>query len=210
MGKHQYGLVFDAGSSGTRVYIYQWLNAEAARADDDGEHLTELPKIKTKKDWIKKVKPGVSTFGTKPEKVGPEHLKELVDFALSVVPKKDVAQTPIFLLATAGMRLLPDNQRSAVLENICSYFQKNTKFQLPDCAMHVQVIPGETEGLYGWVAANYLLGARSPRSLSSSWYFCEEDWRGDQAGLCRATRQRCASHRHRHVPRVLEEDISLA
>jgi Golgi nucleoside diphosphatase len=158
MGKHQYGLVFDAGSSGTRVYIYQWLNAEAARADDDGEHLTELPKIKTKKDWIKKVKPGVSTFGTKPEKVGPEHLKELVDFALSVVPKRDVAQTPIFLLATAGMRLLPDNQRSAVLENICSYFQKNTKFQLPDCAMHVQVIPGETEGLYGWVAANYLLG----------------------------------------------------
>jgi Golgi nucleoside diphosphatase len=158
MGKHQYGLVFDAGSSGTRVYVYQWLNAEAARADDDGEHLLELPKIKTKKDWIKKVKPGVSTFGTKPEKVGPEHLKELVDFALSVVPKKDVAQTPIFLLATAGMRLLPDNQRNAVLENICSYFQKNTKFQLPDCAMHVQVIPGETEGLYGWVAANYLLG----------------------------------------------------
>ena len=158
MGKHRYGLVFDAGSSGTRVYIYQWLNADAARADDHGEHLTQLPKIKTKKEWIKKVKPGVSTFGTKPELVGPDHLRELVDFALDVVPAKDVADTPIFLLATAGMRLLPDDQRNAVLENICSYFQRNTKFQLPDCALHVQVIPGETEGLYGWIAANYLLG----------------------------------------------------
>lgn len=56
------------------------------------------------------------------------------------------------------MRLLPDHQRNAVLENICSYMQRNTKFQLPDCDLHIQVIPGETEGLYGWVAANYLLG----------------------------------------------------
>lgn len=81
-----------------------------------------------------------------------------MEHALEVVPKHEVENTPIFLLATAGMRLLPDNERNAVLDNVCAYFQDNTRFQLPDCNLHIQVIPGETEGLYGWVAANYLLG----------------------------------------------------
>ena len=159
MGKHRYGLVFDAGSSGTRVYVYRWKNAAAARADDDDDDdLSRLPEIKTKKKWIKKVHPGVSTFGQQPELVGPDHLKELIDFASDIVPKSEIEHTPVFLLATAGMRLLPDDQRNDVLRNICSYFQRTTKFLLPDCDLHVQVIPGETEGLYGWIAANYLLG----------------------------------------------------
>lgn len=158
MGKHRYGLVFDAGSSGTRVYVYKWDSAEHVLKKGHEKKLQSLPDIKTDKEWIKKVHPGISTFGDRPECVGPDHLKELVDFALDIVPKKDVESTPIFLLATAGMRLLPDHQRAALLEHTCSYFQRNTKFQLPDCGVHVQVIPGETEGLYGWIAANYLLG----------------------------------------------------
>jgi len=158
MGKHRYGAVIDAGSSGSRVYVYEWLNAQAAKAKGDEEKLARLPNIKTKNKWNKKVHPGISTFGEKPEQVGQDHLKDLVDFALDIVPKDEVENTPIFLLATAGMRLLPDEQRAAVLDNVCSYLQRNTKFQLPDCDLHIQVIPGETEGLYGWIAANYLLG----------------------------------------------------
>ncbi|KAK5730744.1 Golgi apyrase [Elasticomyces elasticus] len=158
MGKHRYGVILDAGSSGSRVYIYRWLNAQAARANGGAQDLASLPEIKTKKKWNKKVHPGISTFGPKPELVGPDHLKELVEFAQEIIPKDEVENTPIFLLATAGMRLLPDDQRAAVLENVCSYFQRTTNFQLPDCGLHVQVIPGETEGLYGWIAANYLLG----------------------------------------------------
>lgn len=56
------------------------------------------------------------------------------------------------------MRLLEDLPRKALLKQICSYAQKNTHFLLPDCDLHIQVISGETEGLYGWIAANYLLG----------------------------------------------------
>lgn len=101
---------------------------------------------------------GISTFGEKPDRIGPDHLKGLFDHALKIVPKDAVPDTPIFLLATAGMRLLPDSQRSRLLSEVCSYAQSHTKFLIPDCASNFQVIPGSTEGLYGWVAANYLLG----------------------------------------------------
>ena len=56
------------------------------------------------------------------------------------------------------MRLLDDGPREKLLGEICSYAQSETKFQLPDCDVHIKVIPGEVEGLYGWIAANYLLG----------------------------------------------------
>lgn len=56
------------------------------------------------------------------------------------------------------MRILEVLQQKALLKEVCDFAQSTTQFQLPDCDLHVQVIKGETEGLYGWIAANYLLG----------------------------------------------------
>lgn len=117
-----------------------------------------LPKLETEKKWTKKIKPGVSTYGEDPTAVGPDHLKGLIDHALDIIPEDQIEDTPIFLMATAGMRLLPKIQQSALTREICSYLRANTDFSLPDCDLHIQVIPGETEGLYGWIATNYLLG----------------------------------------------------
>ena len=75
-----------------------------------------------------------------------------------MVPRSDAGKTPLFLLATAGMRLLPEKQRHGLLQEVCSYARSRTLFLLPDCDIHIRVIPGEVEGLYGWIAANYLLG----------------------------------------------------
>ncbi|KAF2009953.1 putative nucleoside diphosphatase [Aaosphaeria arxii CBS 175.79] len=158
MGKWRYGVILDAGSSGTRVHIYRWLNSDKARSKASEEELQSLPEIETDKKWTKKIHPGISTFGETPHNVGPDHLDELLSHALKYVPLEEVPNTPLFLLATAGMRILPPGQRKAVLQEVCDFAKKTTKFQLPDCNLHVQVIPGETEGLYGWIAANYLLG----------------------------------------------------
>lgn len=90
--------------------------------------------------------------------MGGEHLKELIEVAIDEIPSEKIPETPVFLLATAGVRFLPSSEQKALLASICSWLQKETRFDLPDCKQHVQVISGETEGLYGWIAANYLLG----------------------------------------------------
>ncbi|KAJ5159871.1 uncharacterized protein N7482_006875 [Penicillium canariense] len=178
MGKWRYGVVLDAGSSGTRVHVYRWLRNAAARKKGDVNDLKSLPEIKTKEEWVKKIhpgehrrekrqplrhvltlrlSPGVSSFADRPESVGSEHLAELLDHAKSIVPLEDARDTPIFLLATAGMRLLGNLERQFLLDQICSYARANSDFLLPDCGVHIQVIPGVTEGLYGWIATNYLM-----------------------------------------------------
>lgn len=101
----------------------------------------------------------MSSFADRPELIGPDHLAELLKHAREIVPDEAVRDTPIFLLATAGMRLLPNMERQLLLDQICSYASANSDFLLPDCDVHIQVIPGVTEGLYGWVATNYLLGS---------------------------------------------------
>ncbi|KAL9102970.1 MAG: hypothetical protein Q9163_001923 [Psora crenata] len=154
----RYGIVLDAGSSGTRLYIYRWLDGPHAREIANTEQLQSLPVIKTKKKWTKKTRPGISTFGEEPSRVGPDHLEGLLDKAQKVVPKEEIQRTPLFLLATAGVRLLPEHQRIDLLKEVCSYARSKTHFLLPDCDVHIRVIPGDTEGLYGWIAANYLLG----------------------------------------------------
>lgn len=158
MGKWRYGVILDAGSSGTRIHIYRWLNHDKAREKADKDLLQSLPVIETDKKWTKKIHPGISTFGDKAHDVGPDHLDELLSHALKHIPLAEVPRTPLFLLATAGMRILPTPKQEAVLSEVCAFVQKTTKFQLPDCGLHVRIIEGETEGLYGWIAANYLLG----------------------------------------------------
>ena len=158
MGKWRYGVILDAGSSGTRVHVYRWVDNAIARQDATDAELHSLPSLETHAKWTKKIHPGVSSFGETPDLIGPNHLQSLLEHALEVVPELSVQDTPIFLLATAGVRLLPEPQRSELLRQICAYTKSHTRFLLPDCDLHIQAILGETEGLYGWISANYLLG----------------------------------------------------
>ena len=57
------------------------------------------------------------------------------------------------------MRLLDPSQRDAVLQATCRLLQSKYPFTLdsPSCAENVRVISGEEEGIWGWVAVNYLM-----------------------------------------------------
>jgi golgi apyrase len=88
--------VFDAGSSGTRMYVYKWQTGfSAAKGDElvlmeDNSCITDdngIDKINNKDDLVTK-------------------FKKCISKAEERVPKERKSRTYIFLAATAGMRLL--------------------------------------------------------------------------------------------------------
>ncbi|GAA5921373.1 hypothetical protein JCM3775_003013 [Rhodotorula graminis] len=157
----KFGVVIDAGSSGSRIQVYSWIDPDIALHDRkaQGKNVDVLNKVEKGVEdgdgWHLKVEPGISTLGANPDGVA-AYLRPLIEHAASIIPQEQLSSTPIYLLATAGMRLLPEQQRDAVLAATCSYL-RTFPFHLPDCADQVRVISGEEEGLYGWIAVNYLM-----------------------------------------------------
>ncbi|TFK30247.1 hypothetical protein FA15DRAFT_663630 [Coprinopsis marcescibilis] len=164
-GRH-FGIVIDAGSSGSRLQIYSWQDPRTIKVEKDSVLSTSLPKVvkgtKQEADWVKKVEPGISTLGDNPEDVG-SYLRPLLNHALEHIPPSLHRETPIFLLATAGMRLLPPNKQAHILHETCIFLRTQSNFKLDrkspagPCGSSVRIITGEEEGLFGWIAVNYLM-----------------------------------------------------
>ncbi|KAJ1721595.1 Golgi apyrase [Coemansia erecta] len=164
-GGRRFGVVIDAGSSGSRVMVYAWDDpaaqlARLARNATAGALPFRLPAVsRAGERWAFKTEPGISSFAGAAQHVGAQHIRPLLDFAQQQIPAGLQASTPVLLLATAGMRLLPPAQRAAVMAAACAYARENYAFAVDACAHSFRVVSGEHEGLYGWLAANYLLGA---------------------------------------------------
>lgn len=132
--KKRYGVVVDAGSSGSRIFIYSWEDALIQQKNLGSLSLLEqnsVAKLHSEKEWKKKIFPGVSSFaGRSRDELWSEHVKPLVDHVMEHVPKSAIPSTPIFFLATAGMRLLDEPVREQLLDTICELLDSNTGFYL--------------------------------------------------------------------------------
>ncbi|OZJ03548.1 hypothetical protein BZG36_04167, partial [Bifiguratus adelaidae] len=103
----KYGIIIDAGSSGSRVQVYSWKDHKYVQdthllRDIKGKLPTVERGDRLGLKWTTKIEPGISSLANQPEGVD-EHLKPLLDFAMEVVPEDQHSETPIFLMATAGM-----------------------------------------------------------------------------------------------------------
>ncbi|WWD21379.1 hypothetical protein CI109_105864 [Kwoniella shandongensis] len=126
-------------------------------------------------NWVKRVEPGISTVD--PNDI-PTYLAPLLSHALQHIPPSQHSTTPIYVLATAGMRLLPDSTRDAILKSTCDLICTDYPFRVEGpssagpCGENIRVISGEEEGMWGWVAVNYLMDgfghAPDPDSSSDS------------------------------------------
>ncbi|EJS44028.1 ynd1p [Saccharomyces arboricola H-6] len=157
----RYGIVIDAGSSGSRIHVFKWQETESllhANYEDSDSSLRSVPHIHQEIDWTLKMNPGLSTFEKKPQEAYKSHIKPLLNFAKNIIPESHWSSCPIFIQATAGMRLLPRDKQSAILDSLCQELKRPSEFLIEDCSSQIQVIDGETEGLYGWIGLNYLYG----------------------------------------------------
>uniref|UniRef100_A0A1I8H901 Ectonucleoside triphosphate diphosphohydrolase 6 n=1 Tax=Macrostomum lignano TaxID=282301 RepID=A0A1I8H901_9PLAT len=75
---------------------------------------------------------------------------------LSAVPRAKLVETPLYILCTAGMRLLPPASQEAILSNVRLGVKRSYSFLFSDT--HAEVISGKQEGVYAWITTNFLLG----------------------------------------------------
>ncbi|MGB1604479.1 MAG: hypothetical protein ACPIOQ_67740, partial [Promethearchaeia archaeon] len=139
-------VVIDAGSSGSRVHVFQlqW-NVELGKTPS-------LPEVKLPAHKLK-IEPGLSTYAHRPRDAGASILP-LIDFAERHVPQAVWAQTPLLVVATAGLRLLPTRASAAILHSCEHALRQRASF--PVRSSDLFVLGGADEGAYGWLAVNFL------------------------------------------------------
>ncbi|XP_033840880.1 ectonucleoside triphosphate diphosphohydrolase 1 isoform X1 [Periophthalmus magnuspinnatus] len=140
--KYKYGIVLDAGSSHTAMYIYEW----PAEKDNNTGRVEQTHSCKVKG-------PGISSYASDPKKAG-QSLQVCMKEAERFVPSERHEETPLYLGATAGMRLLNIENSTAsdqVFQAVSESLQKS-----PFSFQGARILSGQEEGAFGWVTVNYL------------------------------------------------------
>uniref|UniRef100_A0A8D3CG51 nucleoside diphosphate phosphatase n=1 Tax=Scophthalmus maximus TaxID=52904 RepID=A0A8D3CG51_SCOMX len=136
-----YGIMFDAGSTGTRIHVFKF------QIDDN-----EAPSLAH--ETFRAIKPGLSAYADDPEKCS-SGILELLEVARSSVPASLWTRTPVVLKATAGLRLLPGDKASELLDQVRALFLQSPFLSGDDS---VSIMDGTDEGISAWITVNFLTG----------------------------------------------------
>ncbi len=139
-----YIAVIDAGSSGSRIYLYE-------RTVDGAD-------VQVKPLFDEAGGLPMSSFEASPADAGPLGLQPLIDKLSPSLAKYDLRpqQIQVHLLATAGMRLVEDKSKANADAIYASV--RNTLVASGMSVGRVETLTGTYEGVYSWVDVNYLKG----------------------------------------------------
>lgn len=169
-GSSEYYVILDCGSTGTRVYVYEW-----SINHNDGNSfpialkpLGNAPKKKSGKLIGRayqrmETEPGLSKL-VHNETGMKQAIEPLLQMAERQIPRRAHKHTPVFLYATAGVRKLPAADSEWLMDNAWDVL-KNSSFS---CSRdRVKIITGMEEAYYGWVALNHHLNMLGTSSSAS-------------------------------------------
>ncbi|KAG7025015.1 Apyrase 2 [Cucurbita argyrosperma subsp. argyrosperma] len=137
-----YAVIFDAGSSGSRVHVFHF------------DRNMDLLFIGSDIEVFSQIKPGLSSYADDPQKAA-DSLIPLLEKAEIAVPEKLQSVTPIRLGATAGLRFLEGDRSERILEAVRNLLKTKSGFMYG--ADSVSILDGNQEGSYQWLTVNYLL-----------------------------------------------------
>ncbi|KAK7208246.1 nucleoside phosphatase family-domain-containing protein [Myxozyma melibiosi] len=138
----QYALMIDAGSTGSRIHVYEFQNCQ------------EMPELV--REVFEMTQPGLSSYPDNPQGAA-ESLDPLLAVAMKEVPEDIKACTPVAVKATAGLRLLGPARSDTILAAVRTHLE--TKYPFPVVPGDgVSIMDGKDEGVYAWITTNYLLG----------------------------------------------------
>ncbi|POI31232.1 hypothetical protein CIB84_005018, partial [Bambusicola thoracicus] len=109
---------------------------------------------------------GISSYADNPAGAGAS-LKPCLAKAMTVIPAEQQGETPTYLGATAGMRLLRE-QNSTKAEQVFAEVSKAIR-EFPVDFRGAQILTGNEEGSFGWITVNYLLETLIKYSFTGKW-----------------------------------------
>ena len=138
----EYIAVIDAGSSGSRIFLYQLMRQHGQLRLKDlfsNEPATS----------------GISSFVNHPEQAGSSGVQPLLLALQDFLAKNKIetAAVEVNVLGTAGMRMVASPAAQKIYDSISSQIV-SSGFKLG----RVETITGVSEGLYSWIDVNELLG----------------------------------------------------
>ncbi|GFN97121.1 ectonucleoside triphosphate diphosphohydrolase 5-like [Plakobranchus ocellatus] len=141
-----FSVVIDAGSTGSRVFVYHFKAISGDFHNHEG--------VRLESEYFQSVEPGISSYSKHPQQAA-NSLKPMLKRSLKHVPQELHDQTLVILKATAGLRLLPAHKAEAILSKVRQLLV-SSPYYLPDPGK-VMIMSGEEEGLFGWITVNFLL-----------------------------------------------------
>lgn len=163
-----YTVVVDCGSTGTRVNVYKWLAKDVSSKElpillySYPDNSTDGMLWKSCKYHCLQTEPGLDKSVGNLSGVRAS-LEPLITLAEHKVPSEKRRDTPIFVLATAGLRRLAMEDARRVLNDIEVVVKEHTFLYKKSW---IRVLSGQEEAYYGWVALNYKMGSFGNHSRS--------------------------------------------
>ncbi|PKI40301.1 probable apyrase 6 [Punica granatum] len=136
-----FGAAINVGLYSSRIRVFEFVN--------EGE----LPTVAV--DGSAMVRAGLAHFGEEPERAGRE-ISEMVEFAEGRVPVKEWSSTRVVLLVSGGLDRVSSKKRDRIIKSFRQVLRKS-RFLFKD--EWVREIQGGDEGVYAWIAVNYVLGS---------------------------------------------------
>jgi len=149
-GSNECAVLIDAGSSGSRFWIYSWTADSSSWQNDVPSDLNAEESYK--------VEPGIIEYFDDTTAME-EEFQVGLDNVLAFIQEEedrcqDTGDIVLWLMATAGLRTESSDDVKEILDAIGVWFEANAPF---DWLFGV-VLSGEEEATYAWIANNYVLG----------------------------------------------------